>query len=107
MIGVVKITGIKVVKSKAMKAKPFSTKAPRTKAMKAIGLTWLGVQEMVEHCINLLETEGETALDVVRGIMTLIRAVSERDYTTIFLQLNKTKADVMKIIEAIKTEFNL
>lgn len=97
----------KVSKVKGKASKPFKTKAPIPPLMKAVKLNWLSILGMAEHCVNILQSEGETVLDIVRGIMKMIQAVSERDLFTIFAQLNKTTADVNKVVDAIKKEFGI
>jgi hypothetical protein len=75
--------------------------------MLAVGLSFPDVLEVAQHVVNLLESQGANALDVVRGMLKLIKAVSGRDMLGIFNTLGELRGDVAELIAAVRLEFSL
>ncbi len=78
-----------------------------TEPMLAVGLTFPDVLGIAQHVVNLLETQGENCLDIVKGMLKLIKAVSGRDMLGIFNSLGELRGDVAELIVAVKAEFGL
>ena len=78
-----------------------------TAPMLAVGLSFPDVLEVAQHVVNLLESQGANALDVVRGMLKLIKAVSGRDMLGIFNTLGELRGDVAELIAAVRLEFSL
>lgn len=68
---------------------------------------WFSVDGAVQHALNLLNTQGEKAIDAVRQIFVGIEALTRRDLFGVFAALNKVHANVSEIVSAIKAEFNV
>jgi len=78
-----------------------------TPTMAKVGVNWLDIKGFAEHLIHLLQTEGETAIDLVDTSIRLVQAVTGRDYVAIFAALQKGQRDVTEIIAAVKAEFGI
>lgn len=78
-----------------------------TMMMDKVGFSWIDVNDVVEHVIRLLESQGDTAVAIVRRLLKLVKAVTDRDLLAIFTLLNDTVVDVKKVIAAVKAEFGL
>lgn len=78
-----------------------------TPVMGFFGINLDNIQEIVNHVINLLESQGQEAVSVVNGIMKVLRAVTGRDMTGVFTALSEVTDDVTDIITAVKEEFGL
>lgn len=88
-------------------AAPFSASAPPTAEMQAVGMSFLDVQEFAQHLLSLLQSQGQTVLDLVATGMKLVKAVTARDLLGIFTELNAATIDIQKLIDAIKAEFGI
>lgn len=86
---------------------PFATSAPPTAEMQAVGMSFLDVQEFAQHLLTLLQTQGQTVLDIVATGVRLIKAVTTRDMLGIFTELSKASVDIQALIAAIKLEFGI
>jgi hypothetical protein len=78
-----------------------------TPLMTEYGISWPTIVDQAQHCINLLESQGDTILSLVTGTLRMIAALSRRDMIEIFALLNATYTDVAKLIAAIKAEFGI
>ena len=78
-----------------------------TPVMGSVGLSWLDLKSYAQHLIHILQTEGNTAIDAVDTAIRLVKAVTNRDYVTVFAALQQEQKDIQQIIEAIRTEFGL
>lgn len=77
-----------------------------TPMMAAAEFSWVDVEVQVKHAIDLLQEHGHHVINVVTGVMKLIRLATQRDLLGVFTQLNAVAVDVEKLIAAIKEEFN-
>lgn len=78
-----------------------------TPVMSTVGLDWLGIQGTVDHVLNLLESQGEAAVGIVRNLLKLVAAVTGRDMLLVFRLANELYVDVAALIAAIRAEFEL
>ncbi len=81
--------------------------AHMTAAAQAVGFSFVDATELAQHVVNLLETQGETALSIVTGILKLIKAVGVKDMASVFAVLAQERVDVTALIAAVKVEFGL
>ncbi len=81
--------------------------APPTPRMSAVGLGWPDIVNVGQHLLNLLETQGQAALEIVRDVMLLVKATTSGDYLEIFRLLNQTVVDITALIQAVKDEFGI
>lgn len=79
--------------------------AEPTPVMAAVGLDWLGVRDVIDHVLEQLEKHGPAALNVARGCLKLVAAVSGRDMVEVFRLANEIYVDVAALIAAIRAEF--
>lgn len=78
-----------------------------TPVMGLAGLSADDVLVQIRHVVNLLETQGDTVLDIVTGALKMVRYFSTRDMIGVFTELNKQVVNVQALIAAIKAEFGL
>lgn len=78
-----------------------------TPEMAAVGLSWPDVETQVHHVLNLLQTQGDAALEVVKGLIKLVKLATARDMFGVMAQLQKSTVDIQALITAIKEEFEL
>jgi hypothetical protein len=81
--------------------------APPTATMLAVGLNFPDVLDIAQHCVNLLESQGRNAMEIVKNMLKLVKAVSGRDLPTIFTALGELRGDVAELAAAIRLEFGL
>lgn len=85
---------------------PLMTATP-TPLMASVSLSFVDVLAVADHVVHLLQTQGKTALEIVTGMLKLIRAVSGRDMLGIFTALRELQDDVSTLVAAIKAEFQI
>lgn len=85
----------------------MSDEAKCTATMTAVGLSWGGVSEVVQHCVNLLRDKGDSVLELVESTLRLVKLATLRDMFGIFDELRKDKVVIDDLIAAIKAEFGL
>lgn len=78
-----------------------------TPTMTSVGLSWVDIEVQVKHVLNLLQTQGETALEIVRGTIRLIKAVTNREMVAVFIELKALSVNIQALIAAIKAEFGI
>lgn len=78
-----------------------------TPMMASVGLSWVDIEVQVKHVLNLLQTQGETALEIVRGTIRLIKAVTNREMLAVFIELKALSVNIQALIVAIKAEFGI
>lgn len=76
-------------------------------AVTAPAFSLLDVQELAAHVIHLLQTQGDTAIDLVNTTLRLIQAATGRNMLAVFAELNNEIRDINKIVAAVKAEFNI
>lgn len=86
--------------------KPFGS-TPLPVGAVEVGFSWFDAEVQIRHVINLLETQGDTALAVVKGSLKLIKLATQRDMLGVFAELNSVTVNVQKLVEAIKAEFGI
>jgi len=70
-------------------------------------LSFVDVPGIVAHVLNLLQTQGSTAISAVNNGMKIIKAATGRDMLGVFEAINAEVTDVNTIITAIKVEFGV
>jgi hypothetical protein len=81
--------------------------APPTAMMMSVGLNFPDVLDIAQHCVNLLETQGANAREIVKNLLKLVKAVSGRDMVGVLTSLNELRGDVTELVAAIRAEFSL
>lgn len=81
--------------------------AQPTPLMAGVGLSFVDVLAVADHVVKLLESQGKTCLEIVTGMLKLIRAVSGRSMVGVFVALQELQEDVTALIAAVKAEFSL
>ena len=76
-----------------------------TGVMGTVGFGWGDLTEQVEHVINVLEKEGDAAIRVARGMLTMIGYFASKDFTKAFVLMTAVSADVKGIVAAIREEW--
>lgn len=78
-----------------------------TECAKAVGMSWDDVLANVNHAVRLLETQGPTAVNIVKGMLLGIKYASGRDMLGVYSVLQQEIVDIKALIAAIKEEFAL
>ena len=78
-----------------------------TPMMASVGFSWVDVDVQAKHVIKLLQEHGDSALNVVYGIVKLIKLATSRDLLGVFAQLNQSTVDIQALIQAVKDEFKV
>ncbi len=85
---------------------PLMGAAP-TPLMMRTGVFWPNALNIVNHCLNLIESQGDTCLDIVRDLLLVARALCGRDLVSIFTGLNELRVNGAELIAAIRKEFEM
>ena len=75
--------------------------------MQKFGITWTNINDKAEHCIDLINTQSQTAIDLAETTLKMIAAVTNKDLSALLPLFQEEVVDVEKIKEAITKEFNL
>jgi len=78
-----------------------------TPMMASVGFSWLDVDAQARHVIHLLQTNGDTALNVVYGTVKLLKLATSHDMLGVLAQLNQSTVDIQALIQAVKDEFKV
>ena len=73
----------------------------------AAGIDWGWTERMVNHVVNLLESQGSAIKETVTDLLRAIRLFTGRDMKGVFDALGEVSDDVSGIIKAVKEEFGL
>lgn len=92
---------------KTFGATEFDASGEPTLIMGLFGIDFTDITGMVEHVVKLLEDQGENVLSIVKGLLSFVRAVSQRDLASIFAIIQQEKVDIQELITAIKDEFGI
>lgn len=92
---------------KTFGASGFDDTAEPTPMMGLFDINFADITGMVEHVVKLLEEQGENVLSIVKGLLSFVRAVSQRDLASIFVIIQQEKVDIQELITAIKDEFGI
>lgn len=80
---------------------------PPTPLMGSVGLTFGSLLDYAKHAVHLLQTTGDTFLDLLDVSFRMWSAVSSRDLSGILRAFSDGRRDVESIIAAIKAEFGI
>jgi len=78
-----------------------------TEKMGTYGLSWIGIRSVAERAIVLLDKYGKEVLDEVETILRMVQAVTDRDFTALFAEINKASVDIPALISKIQEEFGI
>lgn len=80
---------------------------PPTPQMMGAGLSFGSLVEYARKAVNLLETTGDTFVDLLEDGFRLWQAVSNRDLSGVLAAFASGRDNVEKIVKAIKDEFGI
>lgn len=80
---------------------------PPTPAMGAVGLSFSGVLEFAKKSVKLLQDHGDEVIGLVDAGFRAFKAVTGKDFATLFLALNDANRNAQAIIDAVKAEFGI
>jgi hypothetical protein len=80
---------------------------PPTPLMGQVGLSFGGLVEFARKAINLLQTTGDTFIDLLETGFKLWSAISSRDLGGILRAFSDGQRSVEAIIKAIRDEFGI
>lgn len=78
-----------------------------TPAMAAVGLNWSGVLTYARKAVTLLQENGDEFIDMIDAGFRAFKALTGKDYVTLFAALNDVNRNARTVIAAIKAEFDL
>ena len=78
-----------------------------TSAAHLASLSWPDVTGVANHVVNLLESQGQAVVTIVRNLLKMIAAFTTRDMTEVFRLANEEYVDIQALTAAIKVEFGL
>lgn len=76
-----------------------------TPAMAAVGLSFGSVLDYARRAVRLLQEHGDEFLDLVDAGFRAFKALTGRDYATLFNALNDVNRNARTVIDAIRAEF--
>lgn len=80
---------------------------PPTPMMQSVGLSFSGLVEFARKAVHLLETTGDTFVDLLEDGFKLWSAVSSRDLSGVLAAFASGQKNVEAIIAAIRAEFGI
>jgi phage-related protein len=78
---------------------------PPTPMMQSVGLSFGSLVEWARKAVNLLQTTGDTFVDLLEDGFRMWQAISSRDLSGILAAFASGKDNVEIIITAIRNEF--
>lgn len=78
-----------------------------TPVMASVGLNFGSVTAFARKAVKLLQEHGDDFLDLVDSGFRAFKAVTGRDYATLFVALNDVNRNAQTIVAAIRAEFGL
>lgn len=99
--------------AKEMKAAAYAAMPP-TEQMVAAGFGFPDLIGYATNAVDFLEKHAAGSIEILRDSVELLRTgfrmwgwISQRDFMSIMLELNKATVDVQALIQAIKDEFGI
>ena len=89
-----------------MEPKTYAAQPP-TPMMAGVGFSFSNVLDYARHTVHLLQTTGDTFLDMAYQGWVLWQAFAAKDYGKIISALSAERRDVEAAIAAIKEEFGI
>ena len=86
---------------------PTYSALPPTPVMSGVGLSFPDLVDYARHAVHLLQTTGNTFVDLLEDGFKLWTAVSGRDLAGVLLAFSAGRQDVTAIIAAVKAEFGI